>query len=97
MAPVDPQHDLEEQLRRSRACVAASKESIARCTERIRQSHRVVTQVMGKAKWAAAAVGDDHLQAAKDWGEAQQQQRLIDREVRQTCDQLPRPVPGEEF
>lgn len=76
--------DLEEQIVRSRAAITRSRESIARCEDRIGESIRLLALRRSRFDKDETAFSDEQQLGATELNQAQQQQREIEREVHET-------------
>jgi hypothetical protein len=80
----DPRRLLEEQISRSRACIAASRQSILRSRERIDDARQVISSMADRFALPQMLTTDEQMLAATEYGEMTVEQGHIDREVRWT-------------
>jgi hypothetical protein len=84
MTVEDPRQALREQINRTRARIAESRLAIMRSKERINDSLQAAAQAASGFELPAEVHTDEQLLVAAERGDAEVEQREIDREVRLT-------------
>ncbi len=82
--PSSSSFPLNEQARRARAAIDASRDSIARSKMRISDSKRILKRPEGAFGFVGGALTDVERGALLEWQQAYIEQREIEREVGRT-------------